>query len=131
MINQKEERYLVLYTYLSITGLFKIQQQCHEELVDYWKIFSVPANVLKHTRVQIGGGIVRISDRIIEKNYYTIMYIASNNKSNLADTKASERVIYFAFTKAADTSLYGKIARDTEKSFLKTLHQYPTDLTGE
>ena len=68
--------------------------------------------VLEHIGVTLGGGLVKISDDILEKDHNVTRTNASDEMANIAETKAFEKLMAVAFIHSADKARFDEVATD-------------------
>ena len=109
VLNQKVDKNHALEMYTDISMIFMILQQSHEELLVFRKRFFVSTYLLEHIGIVIGISLVTLANNILDKDYNSKMGNTNDNKANLTETKANNKLIYISLVELNDPELYGKV----------------------
>ena len=109
VLNQKVDKNHALEMYTGISMIFMILQQSHEELLVFRKRVFVSTYFLEHIGIVIGISLVTLANNILDKDYNSKMGNTNDNKANLTETKANNKLIYISLVELNDPELYGKV----------------------
>ena len=67
--------------------------------------------MLEHIGIVIGVSLVKLANNILDKDkdYNSKKGNKNDNKANLTETKAKNKLIYISFVELNDPELYGKV----------------------
>ena len=128
IINHKEDIYPFMLTYSDIAILFNIHQNLCIYLVGYRNKSMADANVLENMGVHIEVGLVHLDVGRLDMQYSSTRDATTEYQANVSETKADNKLLIIAFTKASNLSQFIDIARNLENILLNKFYKYPINL---